>query len=130
VNRICIAIICCFFLGCASLLSDAGKPLTNMRQTSAGMSKKEVVQIMGDTVTIGYAVINDSGATRPITVINPQKVKTVTRRGRVYEVLFYLTHVRQSEGNITDDELTPFVFENEKFLGHGWYFLNKILRKK
>jgi hypothetical protein len=45
--------------------------------------------------------------------------------GRTYEVWYYYTDLKQRDDKISDDELTPLVFDEEKLIGWGYPFLNR-----
>jgi hypothetical protein len=44
------------------------------------------------------------------------------------EILFYYTD-RQADGGITNDELTPLVFERGELVGWGWSYLDQNVEK-
>lgn len=78
-----------------------------------GMSKIEVMQIMGDNS------IKSSGAF----VGNPFKTETFQAQGgQNISVFWYYTQIRSSNGRVDPDELTPVVFKNGKMEGYGWSF--------
>jgi hypothetical protein len=114
--------------GCATL--DQSQPtvlLKGLQNVSLGMSRQEVSQILGNTITVGYEVTDETSATvKPITKTNPLRTETIRKNDQSFEVDFYLTHIRQADGTITDDELTPFIFEEGKLVGISWYDLKKI----
>ena len=79
------------------------KNLENMKSLKKGMTKKEVIAIMGDPVT-----------------------------GETYckpDVLFYYTDPKWSDGNITSDECSPLVFEKDKLIGWGQEFYKDYRQK-
>ena len=55
--------------------------------------------------------------------------KTSTDLGKV-KVYFYYTDQKKADGAITDDELTPVVFENDKVVGWGIEFLDRNVTKQ
>jgi hypothetical protein len=78
-----------------------------------GMSKIEVMQIMGDNS------IKSSGAY----VGNPYKTETLQAQGgQNISVFWYYTEIRSSNGRVDPDELTPVVFKDGKMEGYGWSF--------
>lgn len=112
--------------GCATL-SGPLKSLTRIEQVQPGVTREEASSILGDKVVVGYEITDPkSGSTKPIVITNPQKAETITQGTKTYEVVYYFTHIVKADGNITDDELTPLVFENGRLAGKGWYFLNKV----
>lgn len=53
----------------------------------------------------------------------PYRSETLTGKdGKSYEVLYYYTHLKQRDDRITDDELTPLVFQGGKLIGRGYPF--------
>lgn len=96
---------------------------------SVGMSKAEVLQIMGTktmvlethTVTFGPEVKR---------INNPYRVEAIKGEdGETYELLFYYTDRKKADGVITDDELTPLVIKDDKLIGWGWTFVNDDIKK-
>jgi len=47
--------------------------------------------------------------------------------GEQYNILYYRTHHKHSDGDTTRDETTPLIFKNKKLMGWGKDVLNKIL---
>ncbi len=45
--------------------------------------------------------------------------------GEQLELLFYHTDLKNPDGAITDDELTPVVLVDDKVVGWGWILLNR-----
>ena len=114
-KRIASLVIIIFVLGCAT--SDQNirtKNRENLLRLSVGMKKFEVLQIMG---TQTYGAIN-----------NPYKVETPRGKdGRLYEVFYYHTDLKNKDGIITDAELTPIVFIENQLIGWGWAFLSDLV---
>ena len=82
----------------------------NILKLSSGMGKQEVIIIMGsESYSIGEAQIN-----------KPFRSSMYNKNGDMIEILFYYTELRQSDGKLTDDELTPLVFINGKLDSWGW----------
>jgi hypothetical protein len=78
------------------------------------MSKIEVTSIMG---------------TETLTVENydyptPYRIEELKdSSGNNFDVWFYYTDVKFQEGEITDDELTPVIFEKDTIVAIGWEYL-------
>lgn len=93
-------------LGVALLLSgcsyaEAHRNSENLKQVSVGMTKDQVREIMGEPVQAKYSLDN---------------------------VWFYFTRVCWSDGQVTRDECTPLVFNEEGILkGIGYPYYQKIL---
>ena len=129
-QRIALILISLWLAGCTAA-GQTAKKLTDVRSISRGMSKQEVAAILGTQVIVGYELADaKTGIFKPITLPNPHRIQTITKNNRTYDIAFYLTEVRQADELVSDDELTPFVFEQDKVVGQGWPFVNKILREK
>jgi hypothetical protein len=132
-------------LGCSTLGGIRARNRENLRKLELGMSKIEVLTVMGTKTktcydpdylllipfTLGLALPWAlAEATR---VTNPYKTETLeskTAHGR-FNVLYYYTDMEEQDGVISDDELTPLVLENGKLIGWGWSFLDeKVPRYK
>ena len=128
VRKLFILGMCVFAAGC-TMPSYPAKNLVSLGQITQKMSKDEVQARLGDSVVIGYEIADEAGTNlKPIKIKNPQRVEIFQRGRRTFEVMFYLTQIRQADDKITDDELTPLVFENNQLIGQGWQFLNQILK--
>ena len=118
--------MCFLAAGCVTI-SGPLRNLTRIEQVRPGMSREEIDGILGDQVVIGYEITDPKqGTTKPIVITNPQKVETIAQGTKAYEVVYYFTHIVKADGRITDDELTPLIFEGGRLAGKGWYFLNKV----
>ena len=102
-------------IGCASSIEQMRtKNRENLLRLSLGMSKFDVLQIMG---TETFKGIN-----------NPYRVETPKGEdGELYEVLFYNTETKNKDGVIAENELIRIVFEDNKLIGWGWAFLSEIV---
>jgi len=93
---------------------------TNLSKLSFDMSKQDVARIMGT-----QTVRDPSGY-----VSNPYKVETAKApEGGNLEILFYYTETKKHDDVITDDELTPLVFKDNKLVGWGWSYMNGNTQK-
>lgn len=107
--------------GCNSLYMDPGELLraqnsANIDKLSAGMSQATVMELMGQDPAKGLFYWID----------NPYRSESLTGKdGKSYEVLYYYTDLKQRDDKVTDDELTPLVFENGKLIGWGYPFLDR-----
>jgi hypothetical protein len=108
-----------FFLEPIELLRAQNKE--NVQKLSTGMSKDVAGEIMGTDPAKGLFLWVD----------NPYRTETLTGKdGKVYEVLYYYTDLKQRDDKITDDELTPLVFEDGKLIGWGYPFLDQRVPPK
>ena len=120
-----------FILLAGAALSYAqSQGITNAEQVKKGMTVAEVAALMGPNVVIGYQK-NPKAAESfdPMTVNNPQRQEELKGSNRAFQVIYYITDVKKADDKITDDELTPFVFEKDRFIGKGWSFLGTLIAK-
>jgi len=106
----------------------------NLLRLSIGMSKQETLSIMGtDEMTAFYVPPGGKGAgllrRKAITITNPYRSEILQARDKTLEVVYYVTDVKREDAAITDDELTPLVFDNGKLIGWGWSFLVESAKK-
>jgi hypothetical protein len=97
---------------------------------SVGMSKEEVIKLMGEKRVQAkegyldkYYGRYEPGAT------NPYRREILQGKDKVFEVLYYYTDIKKLDGAIADEELTPLVFDNEKLIGWGRSFLETNVQK-
>ena len=115
-----IGLFALLLVGCVSVETPVSPSLSGMpslEKVSKGMSVREVMEILGKEIVVG---------TPAHTIKNPYRYENFKVKGRTLEVLYYFTHVQQTDAVISDDELTPLVFENNQLIGQGWDFLNEI----
>ena len=121
-----IAFILLFLAGCSNFYLDTGDLLRtqnaeNIKKLTAGMRKDVVLELMGTEPSKSLFMWID----------NPHRSETLTGKdGKIYEVLYYYTDLKQRDDKITDDELTPLVFENQKLIGWGYSFLDQRVPPK
>jgi hypothetical protein len=121
-------VIAMFILsGCATVSQATAKNRVNLSKLSLGMSKEDAIAVMGQKkFSAGNFFYNEI----PVTINNPYRNEIVAGKdGSTLEVFYYVTDVHRNDGLITDDELTPLVFDNGKLIGWGQTFLNDITRK-
>ena len=126
-----IVVLCAAGLltGCA-VYSKNIREMTDTRQVQVGMSKEEVKIVLGDRVVTGYERKDPSSHEfTAITLKNPYRVEILKRGDTTCEAYFYITSIKRQDGVITDDELTPFVFEQDRLIGKGWSFLNDWVKE-
>lgn len=86
---------------------------------SKGMDKEQVIDYMGETY------IWDMG----VQINNPYRIEMLQGTSKNFEVFYYYTGIKRADFEITNEELTPLVFENGKLSGWGWAFLNEVISK-
>jgi len=98
-----------------------------LSQIHIGMSREEVRSVIGGEVIIGYQMEDVKNKYyKPVTVNNPYRRQDVGIGSETYEVDFYLLGIKTADGKVTDDELVPLVFHNNKLIGSGWPYLNSL----
>ena len=100
-----------------------------MLRLSIGMPKSEVEKAMGRNSDSGNEVYG-AKFVGSIKVSNPYKSEILRGKGDdIFEVWYYYTDLKRNDGAITDDELSPVVFEGGKVIGWGQGFLNDAVRR-
>jgi|SRR3989344_493397 len=108
-----------FYLESSDLLRAQNKEY--VQKLSTGMRKDVAKEIMGTDPAKGLFMWID----------NPYRTETLTGKdGKVYEVLYYYTDLKQRDDKITDDELTPLVFQDGNLIGWGYPFLDQRVPPK
>jgi len=137
---LCLCLLDCGTLWCDSLKSVRARNKENLQKLKPGMSIRDCLEVMGaesrgssfplveevgETITdIGFSFLTSSQAVR-----NPYKTKVLQEGRTTTEVFYYYTDMKNKDGKITDDELTPVVFRNGVLVGWGKDFLKKHLRE-
>lgn len=112
--------------GCSNFYLDTSDLLRmrnaeTVKKLSVGMHQEVVMELMGTEASKGVFMWID----------NPYRTETLTGKdGKTYEVLYYYTDLKQRDDKITDDELTPLVFENGSLIGWGYPFLDQKVPPK
>ena len=103
----------------------------NLLKLSIGMSKQKVINIMGTEEMIAFYAPPGTGLIHRKTIIitNPYRSEIFQGKDKTLEVIYYVTDVKRDDGAITDDELTPLVFDNGTLIGWGWSFLVESVKK-
>ena len=102
----------------------------NLLKLSIGMTKEEAINIMGTKSTIAYSMVGIYGnIPRAVEITNPYRSEILQGKDKTFEVIYYVTDDKNNDGAITDDELTPLIFDNGKLIGWGWSFLKDNVEK-
>jgi len=135
-----VIVFCACFLsaGCESVPVQSSLPVDNsvmarrfvsLSQLRTGISRSRSADLLGREVVTGYELVDAAaGQYNPITVPNPYRTGMITRNARNYTVDYYLTGIKAADGKVSDDELVPLVFYNDRLIGSGWDFLNQRIR--
>lgn len=90
----------------------------DLMKLKIGMTKAEVNR-----------TIRQKGIGIPYNISNPYKSETLKGKDKIFEVWYYLTDRKSADGAITDDELTPLIFDDDKLIGWGQSFLSDTIVK-
>lgn len=111
--------------GCATASQATARNREHLLKLSIGMSKEEAINIMGKKrFSAGNLIYSET----PLMINNPYRSEIVAGRDKTLEIIYYVTDVKKNDGVITDDELTPLVFEDGKLIGWGQTFLRDSSR--
>lgn len=116
--------------GCLSLEQLRTENQQNLMKLTVGMTREEVMKIMGtSTVTARDSFLDIQYGRVTPAATNPYRSETLQGKEKVFAVLYYYTDIKKDDRAITDDELTPMVFDDDKLIGWGWSFLNANVQK-
>lgn len=103
------------------------QPLTPIGQIRNGMTYEEVMALMGNEVKIGFSETETSAESYgSMSMRNPYRIEMLTANEIPHLVVYFLTQINQSDGEVTDDELTPVVFKDNIMIGQGWDYLESL----
>jgi hypothetical protein len=93
----------------------------SLNRLTVGITKEQALSIMGtETYEVEWG--------RRIN--NPYRTETIrTKDGEPVLLVFYYTDVKARDDAVTDDELTPLVFEDGSLVGWGWSYLDQNVQK-
>lgn len=83
-----------------------------------GQTREQVLEEMGTEPQEYNRGVLSSGV-----VQNPYDSESHVVRGEKIEVFYYVTHIKNNDGVITSDELTPLVLVEDVLVGWGWQYL-------
>lgn len=94
-----------------------------MLQIEPGMSKSEVISIMGgvETKPDEFGKLQVNPYHYEMFQVNPDEI---------VEVLWYYTDQVYADGIVNQAELTPVVLDNDKVVAIGWKFYQNFLKLK
>lgn len=117
-NILLIFISLTLLAGCSGLSQVRADNREKLNGLSAGMSKQEVLNIMGTETTQAQGSV----------ITNPYRTEMHRSSEHVFEILFYYTDIQKKDGAITDNELTPLVVIDGKLDGWGWSHWENVKR--
>ena len=116
--------------GCAAV-SPPVREMVDLRSIQEGMSPQEVRTRLEDKALTGYDLANPKKETiTPIIFKNPYREEILKIGDKAYEIMYYFTSIKKQDGMITDDELTPLVFADNRLIGQDWGFLNRLKKEQ
>ena len=117
--------------GCAMTKSQVTAPnRANLMKLSIGMTKENVLKVMGTKPGVICPFVGPfTGIAMRHTINNPYRSEILQGKDKTFEVLYYATDDKNNTLAITDDELTPLVFDDSKLIGRGWSFLDQNLQR-
>ncbi|MDD5327818.1 MAG: DUF3192 domain-containing protein [Phycisphaerae bacterium] len=119
-----ISVLLLLAVGCTSSLDRVRTAnRRNLLKLSVGMSKEQAMAVMGRK--------SGGGRFGEPTVNSPYKSETLQSGEKTLDVLYYYTDIESAiysanPSIITEDELTPLVFDNGRLIGWGTKFLKNI----
>ena len=99
---------------------------TSIEKVYLGMSEKDVSRIMGDEMVVGYQKNSRTGVLETINMGTVYKTETLKAGEKAYFIKYYFTSSNKADGIISEDELTPLVFEDSRLVGTSWDFLFRL----
>jgi len=122
---ICLWILVAMVSGCAgpmTLSQATARTREKLLKTSVGMPKEKVMNIVGTKPkeVIDPKASNDQTLA---TISNPYRSEIIQSNGKNLEVVYYVTDDKDDNGVISNEELTPLVFDEGKMIGWGWAYL-------
>ena len=104
----------------------------NLLKIDIGVSKNKALEVMG-----GVKKIQTYTSTSPVTkkediiINNPvnREFKTDSA-GNTVEIVWYYTHMKKAEGDITKEQQTPVILEKNAVVGMGWDFYEDYAKRK
>ena len=104
----------------------------NLLKIDIGVSKNKALEVMG-----GVQKIQTYTSTTPVTkkediiINNPvnREFKTDSA-GNTVEIVWYYTHMKKAEGDITKEQQTPVILEKNAVVGMGWDFYQDYAKRR
>jgi len=97
------------------------------KSVQKGMLKQEVLLIAAKPVVVGFELANEKTAEyKPIVVNNPYKTEKISRASKQYDVVYIYQQSQIFDGVVTDQEILPLIFLNDRLIGVGYPELEKI----
>jgi hypothetical protein len=109
-------------LACAAGLEQlSAQNRGKMFMLEQGQTRDQVMAIMGtDSTEVAKGVF------RTGKIANPYCSETHEVNGYDWEILYYATNVRNTDGALTEEELTPVVLKDGLLDGWGWNYFRHL----
>ena len=127
---------CLFLSGCVSVDVDQKeidymvlpkKSLVPFEKLTIGMSRNEVQETLGDDVVIGYEKNEKNEGWTELVLNQPHRQETIQiSGGQEYVITYYFSRVFKEDGVVSNEELVPLIFLDEKLKAVGWFELDKL----
>ena len=116
--KVYVLALCLLLSGCYTMANLRADNIRNIHRLAIGMNKQEVLDVMGSK----YA---EKGTLR---VSNPYYSESLWGKHKELDVYYYYTGSEKADAIISNDELTPLVFDEGKLTGWGWDFLRDNIK--
>lgn len=108
----------------------AQKNLTNIHLIYDGMPQAEALAVMGDKLKTGYEIKDKKkGFFEPLYIKHPYRIEKAKYQGRTFQIYYFLTQINKPDAVVSDDELTPVLFEKGIVAAKGWDALFELKKK-
>jgi hypothetical protein len=99
-----------------------------IKKLMLGVSREEALALIGRNAIVGYEL--KGSEYKPVTMPNPYRSQKITKGADVFVVDYYVTGIDKADGAVTNDEVTPLIFEADKLVGKGWDYLNQRIKRQ
>ena len=105
---------------------------SNLLKIDIGVSKNKALEVMGGVQKIQtYTTTSPVTKKEDIIINNPvnREFKTDSA-GNTVEIVWYYTHSKKADGDITKAQQTPVILEKNAVIGMGWDFYEDYAKRK
>ncbi len=102
------------------------KKETSIENVYLGMTDKDISRIMGEEMVVGYQKNRKTGVLEKINMSTVYRMETLKAGTKRYLVKYYFTAIDKADGIISEEELAPLVFEENRLVGSSWDFLFRL----
>jgi hypothetical protein len=128
----CLSIAAIMLAGCAETITTQSELAESnnekLSKLSVGMSKQQVIKFMVKKTYHfgGFNLLR--GFNSPSLIIkNPYRSETILGKdGKTFEVIYYVVFIKGRSKTITENDLIPLVFDDNKLAGWGKDYLKKL----